>query len=103
MSTTSLPQPISSRSTCAAFSKALNLLCLNSKSSNKKLQTIPSFSSYNEISKMLNKNGSISSNHFRGIRRQLIDQFATSACHLMTVSLNSNIVYAHRKIVQSPF
>ncbi|XP_018793043.1 PREDICTED: protein unc-13 homolog 4B [Bactrocera latifrons] len=85
MSTTSHPQQISSRRTCSAFNKAFKLLSFNSKSANKKLQKKTSFNSYNEISKMLNKNGSISSNHFRGIRRQLIDQFATSACHLMTI------------------
>lgn len=102
MSTTSLPQRNSSRNIWAVFNKDFKLLSLNSKSSNKKLQT-PSFGSYNEISKMLNKNGSISSNHFRGIRRQLIDQYATSACHLMTVSLNSNIIYIHWKINHSSF
>ncbi|XP_011188202.2 protein unc-13 homolog 4B isoform X2 [Zeugodacus cucurbitae] len=85
MSTTSLPQPNRCRNT--AFNKAFKLLSLNLKTSNKKLQSTPSFGSCNEISnfKMLNKNGSISSNHFRGIRRQLIDQYTTSACHLMTI------------------
>ncbi|XP_012162614.1 protein unc-13 homolog 4B isoform X2 [Ceratitis capitata] len=85
MSSISLPQSISCRNSFSVSGPNFKNASWNSKISKKGHQLTPSIVSSNDISKILNRNGSICKNHFRGVHGKLIDQYTKSACNFLTV------------------
>lgn len=91
MSYLSLPRVLSNFNSRNSSDKKVKTLSLNRSASDAcHMKKVFSTLSLNETSdrrnRILNKNGNISSQHFRGVHRHLLDFHAKTVCQSMTVS-----------------
>lgn len=97
MSYLSLPRVLSNFNSRNSSDKKSKTLSLNRSASDAgHMKKVYSTLSLNETSnrrnRILNKNGNISSQHFRGVHRHLLDIHAKTVCQSMTVSKNTYIL-----------
>jgi len=92
MSYLSLPRVLSNQSSRNSSGKKLNSSSLNrtagheTRSVRKVLSTLSLNETGERRKRILNRNGSISSQHFRGVHKNLLESHAKAVCHSMTVS-----------------
>lgn len=92
MSYLSLPRVLPNQSSRNITERKLNSLSLNRTAGHEthNVRKMLSTLSLNETSerrkRILNRNGSISSQHFRGVHKNLLESHAKAVCHSMTVS-----------------
>lgn len=104
MSYLSLPRVLSNISSRNFTDKNSNFLSLNRSAGHEMRQITKVYStlSLNETAerrkRILNRNGSISNQHFRGVHKHLLESHTKVVCHSMTVSIFLNAYCTHEPI-----